>query len=581
MSLVKVTIDDKELSVPEEYTVLQAAREAKINIPTLCFLKSVNEIGACRICLVEVQGARSLQAACVLPVSEGMVVYTHTPEVREARKVTLELILSDHDRSCLTCNRHGNCELQKLAEEFNIQELRFERATQKYRLDDFSPSVVRDSNKCILCRRCVSMCGQKQKISAIAVNARGFHSIIGPAFDRSLAEAPCVLCGQCINVCPVGALREKDDTDLVWQAIEDPTKHVIVQTAPAVRAALGEEFGMPIGTPVTGKMVTALRRLGFAKVFDTDTAADLTIMEEGTELLHRLQPGGVLPLITSCSPGWIKYMEHNYADLIPNVSSCKSPHTMFGALLKNYYAEQNQLDPKDIVVVSVMPCTAKKFEAKRPELSTNGNPDVDIVITTRELGKMLREAHINFVDLGEGNFDHPFPTASGAAHIFGASGGVMEAALRTVAEIVNGEELQDIEFHEVRGLAGIKEATIKLKGIDLKVAVTSGLGNAQVLLEKIRAGEADYHFVEIMACHGGCINGGGQPIQPSSVRSWTNLKELRMAALYQEDSKATIRQSHKNPLIQALYQDYLEEPGSKKAHQLLHTHYQARENYPE
>jgi len=583
MEMVNITIDGRNIQVPKNYTVLEAAKYANIAIPTLCFLKDINEIGACRMCVVEIKGARSLQAACVYPVSEGLVINTKSPAVREARKVTLELILSNHDKKCLTCIRSRNCELQKLAEELNIKDIRFEGETHKLPLGNFSPSIVRDPNKCVLCRRCVSMCKNIQGVAAIDTNERGFKTIVAPAFNKSLNDVPCVMCGQCVNVCPVGALREKDDTDKVWQALENPDLYVIAQTAPAVRVALGEEFGMPIGTRVTSNMIAALRRLGFNKVFDTDTAADLTIMEEGTELINRIKNGGKLPLITSCSPGWIKFCEHNYPEFLDNLSSCKSPHQMFGAVLKSYYAEKMGIDPSKIFVVSIMPCTAKKFEAQRPEMSATGYPDVDVVLTTRELARMIREAGIDFTELPERHFDDPMGEASGAGVIFGATGGVMEAALRTVAEILSGKPLDEnsIEYNELRGVQGIKEAIIEIGDLTLKAAVAHGLGNARKLLDKIKAGEADYHFVEIMACPGGCVNGGGQPIQPSEVRSWIDLRKERAAAVYEEDRSLPIRKSHENPAVQMLYKEYFGEPGSHKAHELLHTHYAKRDNYPE
>lgn len=581
MATVNITIDGKKLQVEQGMTILEAARQANIKIPTLCFLKDINEIGACRMCLVEIKGARALQASCVYPVAEGLEIYTQSPSVREARKVTLELILSNHDRKCLTCVRSRNCELQALADELNIKDIRFDGQSPDFQLDDFSPSIVRDPNKCILCRRCVSVCKNIQTVNVISATERGFKSQIACAFDKSLADVPCTNCGQCIAVCPVGALREKDDTDEVWKALANPELHVVVQTAPAVRVAIGEEFGLPIGTRCTGKMVAALGQLGFAKVFDTDTAADLTIMEEGTELLGRIKNGGKLPVITSCSPGWIKFCEHNYPEFLDNLSSCKSPHEMFGAVLKSYYAEKMNIDPAKIFVVSVMPCTAKKFEAKRPELSGNGLADVDVVLTTRELAQMIKEAGIDFKNLEDKQFDDPMGNATGAGVIFGATGGVMEAALRTVAEIVEGKSFDNIEYKAVRGIEGIKEATIEIGDLKVKAAVANGLGNARKLLESIKAGEADYHFVEIMACPGGCVNGGGQPIQPSSVRSWLDLRAERAKAIYEEDASLPIRKSHENPIITEMYEKYFGEPGSHKAHELLHTHYIARENYPE
>ncbi|AEV67965.1 hydrogenase, Fe-only [Acetivibrio clariflavus DSM 19732] len=580
MEMVNITIDNRKIQVPKDYTILEAAKAANIYIPTLCFLKDINEIGACRMCVVEVKGARSLQAACVYPVSEGLEIYTQSPAVREARKVTLELILSNHEKKCLTCVRSKNCELQTLAEELNVKDIRFEGETYKLPLDDFSPSVVRDPNKCILCRRCVSMCKNVQQVSVIDTTERGFKTIISSAFNKSLNEVPCTMCGQCINVCPVGALREKDDTDKVWEALANPELHVIVQTAPAVRVALGEEFGMPIGSRVTGNMIAALKLLGFDRVFDTDTAADLTIMEEGTEVINRIKNGGKLPVITSCSPGWIKFCEHYYPEFLDNLSTCKSPHEMFGAILKSYYAEKEGIDPSKVFVVSIMPCTAKKFEAARPELAANGYPDVDVVLTTRELARMIKEAGIDFKNVYEEHFDDPMGDASGAGVIFGATGGVMEAALRTVAEILSGQPIDNVDYEQVRGVEGIKEASVKVGDLTLKAAVAHGLGNARKLLDRIKAGEAEYHFVEIMACPGGCVNGGGQPIQPSKVRSWTDLRTERAKAIYEEDKELPIRKSHENPRIKALYEEYLEQPGSHKAHKLLHTHYVKRENYP-
>lgn len=579
--MVNITIDTRKIQVPDNYTVLEAARYANIDIPTLCFLKDINEIGACRMCVVEIKGARSLQAACVYPVSEGLEIFTQTPRVREARKVTLELILSNHDKKCLTCIRSRSCELQKLAEELNIKEVRFEGERINHPIDELSPSIVRDPNKCILCRRCVNMCKNVQKVGVIDTNERGFRTIVGSAFNKSLAEVPCINCGQCITVCPVGALREKDDTDKVWEALANPDLHVVVQTAPAVRVALGEEFGMPIGTRATSNMIAALRRLGFKKVFDTDTAADLTIMEEVTELVTRIKNGGKLPVITSCSPGWIKFCEHNYPEFLENLSTCKSPHEMFGAVLKSYYAEKMGIDPAKIFVVSIMPCTAKKFEVQRPEMTSSGSQDVDVVLTTRELARMIKEAGIDFTELPDRHFDDPMGEASGAAVIFGATGGVMEAALRYLVELLEGKPLEKVEFEAVRGVDGVKEAVVEAAGMKIRAAVVHGTGNARKLLDRMKNGEAQYHFVEVMACPGGCVTGGGQPIQPSQVRSWIDLRAERAKAIYEEDESLPIRKSQDNPAVKRMYEEYFGHPGSHKAHELLHTHYTARENYPE
>jgi len=577
--MVNLKINGQAVSVPEGYTVLQAAREAGIDIPTLCYLKDVSETGSCRMCVVEIVGARALQAACVYPVAEGIEVLTHSPKVKQARKSTLELLLSNHDRKCLTCVRNKNCELQTLCDELGITDIAYEGVRKEHEIDDLSPSIVRDNNKCILCRRCVSVCKNIQTVGVIDATERGFETTIACAFNKPLSETACVNCGQCIAACPVGALREKDTTDKVWDAIADPEKIVIVQTAPAVRAALGEEFGYPIGTPVTGKMAAALRRIGFDKTFDTDTGADLTIMEEGTELLNRLNNGGKLPLITSCSPGWIKFCEHNFPDFLDNLSSCKSPHQMFGAVIKSYYAEKNNLDPAKIVTVSVMPCVAKKFESDRPEMTNNGLKDVDYVITTRELAKMIKQAGIKFTELPDEAFDNPFVEATGAGVIFGATGGVMEAALRTVSEIVEKKPLEKLEFEQVRGTEGIKEATVTLGGKDIRVAIAHGLGNARKLLDSIRAGEKQYEFIEIMACPGGCVTGGGQPICSAKTYMDIDVKKERAKALYTEDVNSKIRKSHENPDIELLYKEFFTEPGSHKAHELLHTHYNERSKF--
>ena len=579
MDLITLTIDGVEVQVEPGTTVLEAARKAHIHIPTLCYLEGINEIGACRICCVDT-GARSLQAACVLPVSQGMKVRTNTPAVREARKMNLELILSNHERKCLTCVRSGNCELQKLSHDLGVgDETRFEGRKTDRPIDDLSPSIVREPNKCVLCRRCVAACAKVQKIGVIGPVMRGFNTAIAPAWNKQLAEVSCINCGQCIEACPVGCLHEKDDTEKVWNLLADPDRHVVVQTAPAVRAALGEEFGMPMGTCVTGKMAAALRRLGFDKVFDTDFGADLTIMEEGTELLGRLQNGGVLPMITSCSPGWIKYCEHYYPEMIPNLSSCKSPHEMLGAVIKSYYATREDLDPNKVVVVSVMPCTAKKFEAQRPELSNNGLQDVDVVITTRELARMIKEAGIDFARLPDEDFDDMFGESTGASVIFGVTGGVMEAALRTVYEVVTGKTLEKLEFEGVRGFEGVKEATVQMGDLEVKVAVAHGTGNAARLLDAVKSGEKHYHFIEIMGCPGGCVTGGGQPIVCADVQAEVNVKELRAKALYGEDEGKKLRKSHENPSIKKLYAEFLGEPNSHRAHKLLHTTYVTRDKY--
>ncbi len=578
MEMVNIKINGIEMSVPQNYTILQAAKDAGINIPTLCYLKDINAIGACRMCLVEVKGARGLVTACVYPVNEGMEVFTNTEKVRKARKTVLELTLSNHDRKCLTCVRNQNCELQKLCEDLGVENIAFEGEMTEHKIDDLSASIVRDNNKCVLCRRCIAVCKNVQTVGAIDAQGRGFTTKIGSTFELPLSATDCVNCGQCITACPVGALHEKDSIKDVWAALSDESKHVVVQTAPAVRAALGEEFGMPIGTAVTGKMATALKYLGFDKVFDTDFGADVTIMEEGTELINRIKNGGALPLITSCSPGWVKFCEHNFPDFIENLSSAKSPHEMFGAILKSYYAEKAGIDPKDIYVVSVMPCTAKKFEAQRDELAATGYADVDAVLTTRELARMIKEAGIEFNKLPDSVFDNPFgDAATGAAVIFGTTGGVMEAALRTVYEVLTGEELKKVEFDAVRGTEGIKEATVKIGDMDVNVAVAHGLGNARALLEKVRSGEKKYHFIEIMGCPGGCVTGGGQPIVSSKVMSEVDLKAERAKALYAEDESLPLRKSHENPYVKALYEEYLGEPCGHKAHELLHTHYVKRD----
>lgn len=579
MEMVNIKINNMPLSVPKGISILEAARMAGIEIPTLCYLKKINEIGACRICMVEVKGARSLVTACVYPVNEGMEIFTNTERVRKSRKMTLELILSTHDRKCLSCVRSGTCELQQLCKEFGVDdETRFDGANPVHEYDDSAIHMIRDNGKCILCRRCVAAC-QAQHISVIGANARGFDTHIGSAFERPLDSVACVSCGQCIVNCPTGAIYEKDDTAKVLEAINDPEKFVVVHTAPSIRVTLGECFGMHIGTNVQGKMVAALRRLGFDMVFDTDFGADLTIVEEANEFLGRVQNGGVLPMITSCSPGWIKYCEHYYPDMLDHLSTCKSPQQMSGAIIKTWYAEKMGIDPKDIVVVGIMPCTAKKFETKRDDQAASGYPDVDYSLTTRELGRMIESAGIYFKHLPDEEFDNPLGDSTGAAVIFGATGGVMEAALRTAVEKLSGEELKSLDFTEVRGTDGIKEASYTVNGMEVKVCVVSGLANANTIMEKVKNGTADYHFIEIMGCPGGCVNGGGQPIQHAVVRNFVDLRARRAAALYEADKDMPLRKSHESEAVKRLYAEFLGEPGSHKAHEVLHTSYVARPKY--
>ncbi len=576
---VTLTIDGEVIKAKKGSTILEAAKQAEIDIPTLCFLKDINEVGDCRMCIVEVEGKRGFATSCIQKVEEGMIVHTNTPSILEARRVVLDLILSNHTKDCLTCVRSGNCELQELAIKLNVRNIEFPGEIANHKIDDLSPSIVRDFNKCILCRRCVATCKNVQKIGAIDCINRGFESSISTVGNKSLNDVNCTNCGQCIQSCPTGALHEKETIDDVWNKLKNPDFYVVVQTAPAVRVALGEEFGMKIGTNVTGKMITALKRLGFNKVFDTNTGADFTIVEEANELIERLKENTHLPMITSCSPGWVKYIEMNYPELLPHLSTCKSPHQMFGALIKTYFAKKEGIDPKKIYVVSVMPCIAKKFERQRDEMKNNDLYDVDNVITTRELARMIKQANIEFENLEETTFDNPMGEATGAGAIFGTTGGVMEAALRTAQDILTGKSLQNIEFKQVRGKDGIKKATVNIDGKDINIVAASGLANAQKILEEIKKGKANYQFVEIMACPGGCVMGGGQPIKTSKTRSRIDIRKLRANSLYSIDEKSKIRKSHENPIIKKIYQEYLEKPGSNKAHKLLHTHYMEREKY--
>ncbi len=578
-NMVTLTIDGETVKAKKGTTILQAAKQAGIDIPTLCFLKDINEVGDCRMCIVEVEGRRGFATSCIQTVEEGMVVHTHTPNVLEARRTVLDLIISNHAKDCLTCTRSGNCELQKLATKFNVLHVEYPGEMTKHKIDDKSPALVRDFNKCILCRRCVATCKNVQGIGAIDCINRGFESCISTVGDHSLNDVNCTFCGQCIEACPTGALHEKETIKEAWAKLKDPDTYVIAQTAPSIRVALGEEFGMDIGTNVEGKMITALKRLGFNKVFDTNTGADFTIMEEATEFVERFKENAELPMMTSCCPGWVRYIEENYPELLPHLSSCKSPHQMFGALLKTYYAKKENIDPSKIYVISIMPCVAKKFEAIRPEMKNDGLYDVDNVITTRELSRMIKQANIEFTKLEDSEFDNPMGEATGAAAIFGTTGGVMEAALRTAGDLLTGEDLEKIDFKEVRGGKGIKKATVNIAGKEIKVVAASGLKNAREILEEIKSGKADYQFVEIMACPGGCIMGGGQPIKSSKIRADVDVRKLRSEALYTIDEKSTIRKSHENPVLKTIYKEYLGNPGGELAHKLLHTHYEKREKY--
>lgn len=577
--MVNLVIDGKQISVKEGTTILQAAMQNGIDIPTLCFLKEINEVGDCRMCIVEVEGRRGFATSCIQKVEEGMIVKTNSPAVIEARKVILDLILSNHHRDCLTCSRNGNCELQALADKFNVSEVKFEGEKTSYQIDDKSPSIVRDFNKCVLCRRCVATCKNVQNIGAIDCTQRGFESCISTTYDCSLNDVDCTLCGQCIESCPTGALKEKENIDDVWKKLRDEDTFVVVQTAPAVRVALGEEFGMDIGTNVKGKMVTALKNMGFDKVFDTNTGADLTIMEEANEFIERVQNNGVLPMITSCSPGWVRFAEKNYPENLEHLSTCKSPHQMFGAVIKSYFADKYGIDRNKICVVSVMPCVAKKYECSRPEMEVDGVRDVDYVITTRELARMIKQANMDFTKLEDNEFDSPMGEASGAGAIFGTTGGVMEAAIRTAVDTLENRSIDEIEYKEVRGEKGIKETTLNVAGKEIKIAVVSGLANARKIMDEIKTGKSPYHFIEIMACPGGCVVGGGQPIKSSKIRSTLNIRKLRADALYKIDEKSTIRKSHESPVMKMLYDEYFEKPGSHKAHKYLHTKYTPKNKY--
>ncbi len=579
MDMINCKVNGIAVSVPKGSTILEAARAAGVEIPTLCFMKEKNEIGACRICVVEATGARGLVTACVYPVAEGMEIQTNTEKVQKARKTTLELILSTHEKKCLSCVRSTNCELQKLCRDYGVEESAFDGYKPEYELDESMPHLVRDNNKCILCRRCVAVC-KEQYVSVIGPNNRGIDTCIGSPFNMSLAGTPCIACGQCTVVCPTGALTEKDDTDKVWEALADPNKYVVVNTAPSIRATLGECFGMPVGSNVEGKMVAALRRLGFDKVFDTDFGADLTIIEEANELVERMKNGGTLPMITSCSPGWVRFAEYYYPENLGNLSTCKSPQQMTGAVIKTYFAEKNGIDPKNIFVVSVMPCTAKKFEVTRDDMDAAGVPDTDVSITTRELARMIERAGINFTMLPDEQFDNPLGESTGASVIFGATGGVMEAALRTANDWLTGKDNTEVDFHAVRGMVGIKEASVDIAGTTIKVAVASGAAAAKVVMDKVAAGNPDgWAFIEIMGCPGGCVNGGGQPIQPQYVRDTVDLRAIRAAALYNQDANMPLRKSHESPIVNKLYEEFFDGYGGHKAHKILHTSYTARKRY--
>ena len=577
--MIHLTIDDQNVEVEEGTTILSAARKANIDIPTLCFLKDINENGDCRMCVVEVEGRRGLATSCIQKAEEGMVVHTHSKDVVTARKMVLDLTLSNHHRDCLTCIRSGNCELQALAIKYNVQNVKYDGEKTKTVVDDKSPSIVRDFKKCILCRRCINTCKKVQDIGAIDCAGRGFDSCISTAGDISLNDSNCVFCGQCIESCPTGALHEKDDTEKVWEKLYDKDIIKIAQTAPAVRAGLGEEFGEKIGSNSEGKMVTALKRLGFDKVFDTNTGADFTIMEEANEFIDRIKGNKTLPMVTSCCPAWVRFAEKNFPTELSHLSSCKSPHQMFGAILKSYYAKKLNVDPSKIYVVSIMPCIAKKYESTRPEMEEDGIRDVDCVITTRELARMIKQKDLDFNSLEDSEFDDPMGEATGAGAIFGTTGGVMEAALRTAADLLEGTDLKEIEYTKVRGEKLLKEAKLDIAGKEIRVAVVSGLKTAREVMNDVRDGKSKYDFIEIMACPGGCVMGGGQPIKSSKIRWTTDVRKNRADSLYSIDEKKTIRKSHQNPVLIQIYKEFFEKPGSKKAHKYLHTDYKKQEKY--
>ncbi|MCX4313096.1 MAG: NADH-dependent [FeFe] hydrogenase, group A6 [Clostridia bacterium] len=581
MKNVNLKINGVSVTVPEGTRILDAAVKAGFKIPTLCYMKDLCNESSCRVCVVEIKNNRKLMTACSTVVAEGMEVFTNTPKVIASRKITLELMLSNHHKECLKCVRSGKCELQTLATEYGCDPFKYNGEMNDYEVDDVTPYLVRDNNKCILCRRCVAACNKLQTVGVIDANNRGFATAIASPFGKSLGDVPCVACGQCINVCPTGALREKDNLADVEKLLNDPEKTVVVGTAPAVRAALGEEFGYPIGTDTEGRMVAALKSIGFDKVFDVNMAADMTIMEEGTEFLARLNdPNATLPMITSCSPGWIRFIEYNYPEQLANLSTCKSPQQMFGAIMKTYYAKKLGIDPKNLAVVTVMPCIAKKFELTRDDQSAAGVPDIDVSITTRELARLIKKYGIDFKSLDpKAEFDDPIGKGSTAGLIFGATGGVMEAALRTVAEVVTGKTLENVDYKAVRGTKGIKEATLEIGGKTLNIAVASGLGNARVLMDEIKAGKSKYHFIEIMACPGGCVNGGGQPIVDSQTRNVVDVRKTRAKVLYGKDKKSALRKSHENPVVKTLYGEFFGEPGGHKAHEILHTSYVKRNKY--